>query len=383
MVWFTLGSRVASVVAGSVTLAVWLAGASTALASPGWAIQSTPNPPATGVLSSVSCTAAACSAVGYSTPEASLAEQWNGTNWTFQPSISLGAAMHPVLSGVSCTSANACTAVGSMKHIYCPLACNRGMQIVTGTMAMQWNGTGWSWVPTYPSQATPSSLSGVSCPSATACVAVGSSSSGTLAETWNGTAWTIQTTPSGPALSAVSCPSTNFCMAVGGSLAERWNGTNWTIQTTPNPPNGVAYNVLSGVSCTAANACRAVGYSVSTSGGVYQSLAEAWNGSTWTVQTTPHPTGATSGTLSAISCPAANACTAVGNYTNSVVGTQVTLAERWNGSTWTVQTTPNPNGATYSTLSGVSCTATTACTAVGDSINGSGTDVTLAEQYSG
>jgi hypothetical protein len=34
-------------------------------------------------------------------------------------------------------------------------------------------------------------------------------------------------------------------------------------------------------------------------------------------------------------------------------------------------------------MSGVSCTATTACIAVGDYINTTGTDVTLAERYSG
>lgn len=52
------------------------------------------------------------------------------------------------------------------------------------------------------------------------------------------------------------------------------------------------------------------------------------------------------------------------------------------GPSWKIQPTPNPSGATGSSLSGVSCTAATACTAVGDYGNSSGNDVTLAERYS-
>jgi hypothetical protein len=174
----------------------------------------------------------------------------------------------------------------------------------------------------------------------------------------------------------VSCPATNLCVAVGGSLAEQWNGTAWTIQTTATPSGGV----LAGVSCAAATACTAVGSYVNASG-VRVTLAERWNGAVWTAQTTPNQAAATSSTLSAISCAAANACTAVGSYINAA-GRQMTLAESWNGTTWTIQITPSP-GPTYSVLSGVSCPTATACTAVGDYINTIGTDVTLAESYSG
>jgi hypothetical protein len=337
-----------------------------------WTIQTTPNPAGTGILSSVSCaTGTACSAVGYSNPENSLAEQWDGTNWTIYASLNTqNTALHPVLSGVSCTAANACIAVGAVNHIYCPTYCNRGFKIVTGTAAMQWNGTNWSRMSTpNPSQGTPSSLSSVSCPAANDCVAVGSSGGGSLVEAWNGTGWTLQTPAAIGALSSVSCPTSKFCITVGGSQAEQWNGATWTSQTTATPTGGV----LAGVSCTSATACIAVG----SSGG--KTLAEAWNGEIWSVQTTPNPAGATSSTLSAVSCPpAANACTAVGNYVNPS-GAHLTLAEQWNG-TWGIQTTPNPS-ATYSVLSGVSCITATACTAVGDSINASGTDVTLAETY--
>jgi hypothetical protein len=159
-------------------------------------------------------------------------------------------------------------------------------------------------------------------------------------------------------------------------LAERWNGSSWKIQPTPNPPGAIS-STLSGVSCTAAAACTAVGEygNSSFTGGM---LAERWNGSSWAAQPTPsNPAG----NIFFVSCTAATACTAVGDYTNSS-GTQLTLAERWNGSRWKIQPTPNPAGATFSGLFGVSCTAATACTAVGDGDYSSSTQVTLAERYS-
>ena len=317
----------------------------------------------------MSCpSAASCTGVGsyvnsYNRQE-TLAEQWNGTSWATPATPNPSGVVDSSLTGVSCASTGACTAVGN----------GLGSSDTDVTLAGQWNGTGWVFQ-TVPAPAY-SSLSGVSCTADNACTAVGSSGGGPLAEAWNGAAWTIQTTAtSGPALSGVSCPATNFCIAVGGSLAERWNGTTWTVQTTATPSGGV----LAGVSCASATVCTAVGNYVNGSG-VNVTLAERWNGTAWTVKTTPNPAGATSSTLSAVSCTAVNACTAVGNYINPS-GTHLTLAEQWNGTTWTIQTSPNPNGATYSALSGVSCITATACTAVGDYVNASGTDVTLAETY--
>ena len=42
------------------------------------------------------------------------------------------------------------------------------------------------------------------------------------------------------------------------------------------------------------------------------------------------------------------------------------------GPSWKIQPTPNPSGATGSILKGVSCTAATTCTAVGDFLNSAG-----------
>jgi hypothetical protein len=123
------------------------------------------------------------------------------------------------------------------------------------TLAEHWNGAKW----TIQRTRNPvigkdgSELAAVSCSSPKPCTAVGDSNitdskSDTLAEYRNGTKWVVQPTPKYPhgnesELTGVSCPSATVCIAAGISgnidtevtLAEYWNGVNWVIQPTPNP----------------------------------------------------------------------------------------------------------------------------------------------------
>ena len=78
----------------------------------------------------------------------------------------------------------------------------------------------------------------------------------------------------------------------------------------------------------------------------------------------------------------ASACTAVGTYIDKA-GDLVTLAERWDGTSWAVQTTPNPPGATGISLSGVSCASARACTAVGAYEDSAGDGLSFAERWTG
>jgi hypothetical protein len=127
------------------------------------------------------------------------------------------------------------------------------------------------------------------------------------------------------------------------------------------------------VSCSAPDACTAAGsYTIETQ----LTLAERWDGTAWTIQATPNPDGG--GEFTAVSCPSAAACTAVG----------VNFAATWDGTSWNLQATPALPLDYY--LSGVSCT-TTGCVAVGSTEGtvveafggGTGTDVTLALVTSG
>ena len=71
------------------------------------------------------------------------------------------------------------------------------------------------------------------------------------------------------------------------ALAESRNGTMWTVQPTPSPA-GATFSYLSGVSCTSASACTAVGYFGNSAGNILN-LAEGWNGTRWTIESTPNP----------------------------------------------------------------------------------------------
>ena len=343
-----------------------------------------------GVLKSDSCSSAsACTAVGDDTSssgvEVTLAEAWNGTSWSVQATPNPSGALGSVLAGVSCTSAHACTAVGQYLN-------SSGVDL---TLAEKWNGTSWSIETTpNPTGAHGSLLDGVSCSSATKCTAVGGydDSSGNavqLAETSKGSTWSIDTSaiPSGAtqsAFNAVACTSANACTAAGDSennagvvitLAEQWNGISWSVQATPNVA-GSPQSFFYGVSCSSAGACTAVG-AFADSSGTGALLAEKWNGASWSIEATPEPTGALAAIFYGVACTSAGTCTGVGAYNSS--GVVLTLAEEWSGTAWSAQATPNPSGAQESVLSGVACTSAGPCTAVGQSVNKKGAEVTLAE----
>jgi hypothetical protein len=354
-----------------------------------WTVKSTENPSSeSDRMSGVSCTSSsACTGVGnYKFGSNTLAERWNGTSWT-QQSTPTPAKTESSLWGVSCTSSTACTAVG--------LSVNTTSGPAVVTLAESWNGTEWTVKKTpNPSGALESRLFAVSCSSSTACTAVGEyvSSAGKelpLAEIWNGTEWSIQKPPSpseaeGSELTEVSCTSSTACAAVGHystktgypvSLAESWNGTEWSIKKTLLP-EGTVGSHLSGVSCSSSSACTAVG-SYETSARVAMTLAEGWNGTEWSIQKTPNPAGGAESDLSGVSCSSSTTCTAVGSYQNSS-GTEVTLAEGWNGVEWLIQEAANPAESKASSLAGVACVSAIACSTVGTYTGHSG-QATLAE----
>jgi hypothetical protein len=80
------------------------------------------------------------------------------------------------------------------------------------------------------------------------------------------------------------------------------------------------------VSCTSSTACITVGYFYSSSD-KYVPLAEKWNGTTWSAQEPPNPTGAEEGRLSGLSCTSSTECTAVGYFEDSSFA-YLPLAER-------------------------------------------------------
>jgi hypothetical protein len=306
-----------------------------------------------------------------------LVARSDGRRWqselTADPS-SLTGLRAATLYGVECISSRACIVVGE----YGKRLCHRHDCSVTVTLpfAARWSDAGWSL------QATPkpsgsgiySAFTAVSCASPSECVAVGyRDDNRPLAERWDGRTWSIQRTPGTGALMGVSCTSTRACTAVGSSgvesserpLAERWDGRRWSIQRVPSPPR---HSGLDGVSCISRSACTAVGDLFVPLGGGSRTFAERWNGHSWSRQTTPN-VGAYAEFLS-VSCTSNTDCTAVGESYASMPtnGNATTLAERWDGVTWTREATPNSRDPAEpgSYLHAVSCTARAVCTAVGN-----------------
>jgi hypothetical protein len=351
-----------------------------------WSIVASPNPsgsPFPGLFSVACPGATSCFAVGVSgvSPAKTLIERWNGSAWSIVASPNPAGAANSALFGVACTSTTSCFAVGSA---------NSG--ITPRTLVERWNGSAWSIVASpSPAGSTTPTLMSVSCPSSTSCFATGyydaASVTKPLIERWNGTAWSITPNPNLPnaslsQLSDVSCATPTSCFAVGiaqtsggfHNLIERWNGTSWAI--SPGPSTESAGTELKSVACMSPTSCFAVGNHDSVSA---PAIIERWNGTTWSVAANPLPRPPNS-SLSAVSCPTTTNCFGVGQHTTPS-GTVATLVERPSGSSWSVVASPNPAGATNSTLSGVSCVSTTMCFAVGSS--GLDPHKTLVERWNG
>lgn len=133
-----------------------------------------------------------------------------------------------------------------------------------------------------------------------------------------------------------------------------------TMVNVPSAQAATTYINFEGVSCTSAAACTVVGYYArSPIGGHELALAERWDGTSWSVEHPPSPLGAE---LTSVSCTSPTACTAVGADNNGL------LAASWNGSTWVSQPVSMPASAAkaqFVNLVSVSCQSYNNCLALG------------------
>jgi hypothetical protein len=196
----------------------------------------------------------------------------------------------------------------------------------------------------------PCGLYGVSCGSARNCMAVGTWTVSAepvqdpLGYFWNGNEW-IRNEPPGDAegnpaeSNAVGCAG-GFCMATGGAYKEvvggvatagTWSASaqSWT-DVSPNLGslcNGVleTCNWANQVACGLPSNCMTLG----------QVGIQWWNGTEWKAEkavSAGHGSG-----LVSLGCGGSD-CLAVGYHTSS--GRQRTLAELWNGSSWSIVNSP-------------------------------------------
>jgi hypothetical protein len=275
-----------------------------------------------------------CWAVGRTSSSGSntvaLTEHWDGKSWTTVSSPPVPGSNDTSLFGVTCASSADCWSVGSYFTSVEPPA--------TQTLAEHWDGTDWTIVatPSLPGNQY-NFLNATTCLKSDDCWAVGDTASfgQTLAEHWDGTSWSTVPTPNtasaGNDLNGVSCVSATDCWATGQgapqALAERWNGRRWSIASTPTPSGGSSFgdgsSGLGGnsVVCVSAKKCWAVGYA----GHAAHALVEQWTGTSWKIARTVKPTGSTFSDLFAVTCAGRGTCWAVGLY--DVGQSQDTLAE--------------------------------------------------------
>jgi hypothetical protein len=192
----------------------------------------------------------------------------------------------------------------------------------------------------------------------------GSQASGqvTVIEHWNGTGWSLVTSPNpgtiDNTLYAVSAVSSSDVWAVGfqvsttgvtQTLTEHWNGTKWSVVTSPSP--GSINNEFLSVAAVSSNDVWAVGFTASNSS-AQKTLIEHWNGTKWSVVKSLSPgTSPVNDVLSGVTAISASDVWAVG--ASGTMGQ--TLAEHWNGTKWSAVTTPNPGqGGVFQGVSAVS-----------------------------
>ena len=256
----------------------------------------------------------------------------------------------------------------------------------------------WSTVPTLaPEGFSESALAGVSCTSASFCMAVGTADDngaefktpanvGAFSEIWDGSSWRVVPTAdpagAGSGLLSVSCVSPSFCVAVGATpsegdvflmspyhggaraLVEVWNGLAWSIE--PTPAGGRPNSGLEGVTCLSVSFCVAVGSSAPGHTSAGNAMVETWNGKAWKLRQTPFVARYGSPLLG-ISCSSPSSCTAVGLYNanpHTGVPENEALAEHWNGRRWSVAHPPG-GGHYFPSLAAVACPGGAECIAVG------------------
>ncbi len=357
-----------------------------------WRPQSTPviGSPSV-VLNGVSCSSThACLAVGRAGDQTLALRYANGT-WAVLPTPGVPGATQGELAGVWCRSASNCVAVGNASGSGAFGATSLAMHWNGRSWSIQPTPNP-SFQPSSGIGGQDVALNDVWCGSGKTCIAVGSVSTTDyhtiktydLTLRWDGKRWAIQTKMSGPGWSSLACSSAKSCLATGNGPLARWNGRGWRSQRVPHL-KGFNLTALNAVSCSSSDACMAVGRA-----GQQVPVAERWNGKKWSISALPTPPQLkgirSSGT--AVACATRQTCLAFLTGTLATLdfgNVEMTGSDRWKSGRWTSQSFPSPAGlivTPQSRLAGDSCVAANACTAVG-SVSYGGRELTLAESWNG
>lgn len=191
--------------------------------------------------------------------------------------------------------------------------------------------------------------------------------------------WSIQASPDSTQIASqlegVTIVSPTEAWAVGYSqdslsesnsktLIEHYTNGKWSVVSSPNKI-GAEDNELQGVSAIAPNDVWAVGRSGSNNTlPFHKALVEHWNGSTWTIVSTPEVPNSYSVELKSISALSKNDVWAAGYYSNSINNVAQPLILHWNGTKW--EFARIPPSADHRQLFGITAIAANDVWAVGN-----------------
>jgi hypothetical protein len=265
------------------------------------------------------------------------------------------------LGAISCPNSSRCWAVGVVGPGTGP---TNPATVIAAT-----SDGGVHWKPQPVSGAFIPQLSGVSCPGASRCMAVGSDGasvpgSGVVFTTVDGNTWTQAAAPGGVlTVRSVVCPTTSSCIAVANDGALTWSarsddfGRTW--QRLGNLPAG--FVATGAISCPAQGPCLIAGYTPAGSGHGQGAIALSPDGGqTWTSATVP----AGIGVLQDATCLTVSDCLAVGTTSTTVSdvvpGQGQVLRSADGGHTWTAAAAPAVDD-----VYGIACPTAAVCAMVG------------------
>jgi hypothetical protein len=331
-----------------------------------FAVQKTPSPNIQGnslnAVAAISTTDAW--AVGYQNDNnlnesRTLTQHWDGTSWTTVRSPNPGSTP-PCKNSNTGNFLNAVAAVATddVWAVGFSFTCNALLK----PMALHWDGTRWSVVSTPKLNTNDNSaLNGIVALASDNVYAVGyqpakNGAVQTLIEHWDGSAWTAVPSPNGNStgnvLMSVSATSPSDIWAVGDevapnievrTLALHFDGSSWSLVPTPNPVGGsdLDQNVLTSVAAVAPDDVTAVGFTIANF--TELTMAQHWDGTKWSVVSTPNKSTAAGSfnTLRGVTGVSATDLYAVGFFADSAsVGQQLTLILHFDGSAWTIINSP-------------------------------------------
>jgi hypothetical protein len=269
-----------------------------------------------------------------------LTEHWDGSTWSLVSSPNSTKTTWNQLTGVAAIAPDDAWAVG-----YENSSDYR-------SLILHWDGTSWAISDDGSTAAFLTSVSALGPDDVWAAGSTNYVGTGLLMH-WDGAAWTETLIPGSIFFRAIAALAPDDIWAVGQravngegdlTVAYHFDGTSWTRSPTPNPLrlHDIDQNWLTSISAVASNDIWATGVARDHDYGILDHPFTAhWDGSTWSLVSTPDPGGSSGDTdLWDSVALASDDVWAVGSVGNEPDWSTLTL--HWDGLAWTQLSSSTP-----------------------------------------